>query len=665
MRFLRSPLAGALSYSADSDSPYSLPNNAAAYSLSGAASSASYLTGASGLYYVADRSGNSAVNGLVLPKVAGNDASTIDAVANRITGNISMRIKLTWGATPTADLTMYSKWAAPATRAWAWNIDASGIMRFYVSTDGTVSVAGVATVAVSVAIGATVYLGVSRTQSDGVCTFFTSTDGVTWSQLGATSVSLAGLPIFNSTQDCRIGGITGTPGIVAFVFYQELFSDATFTTRVQYFNPSVVAKVATSVPASTGETWTVNQTAIALPARIHGARDLYQHLTASMPTYLAYSGTKFGYLNGVAGNYFSTPDSVAVSITGDIDIRVNAAADDWTPAAAADLISKWGGGGAGTSVSFKLALNTNGTLRLQWSADGSASAGIKDSTVAVPFADMASGWVRATLDVDNGAAGNDVKFYTSTDGVTWTQLGTTVTTAGVTSIFDSAAVVMVGARDTGSAGNFFGKTLRAQIYNGIAGTLVADFNPALFTSGTTFTASTGEVWTRNAGAYIGNGGEAYFDGTADYLKSAPYSLSNPESVYFVGSQVTWTSDDRIFDGNSNNSRAVWQNTGTPDFLTYAGTTDAAIRNGGWAIGAKAVLALIFSGAASSARVNLNTATTGSIGAVAGGAFTLGSRSDGVQNSNITWSQTLIRSVADDTALSTRIIRYFMRIGGIS
>jgi hypothetical protein len=48
--------------------------------------------------------------------------------------------------------------------------------------------------------------------------------------------------------------------------------------------------------------------------------------TATTNNYLA--------LGGIAGNYASTPDSVANSITGDIDIRTKVALADWTPAVA-------------------------------------------------------------------------------------------------------------------------------------------------------------------------------------------------------------------------------------------------------------------------------------------------------------------------------------------
>jgi hypothetical protein len=60
-------------------SPLELPNLAAWYALDGIASDSTYLiSGSNELKLVADRSGNSAVNGLVLNGVVGCNASTPD-----------------------------------------------------------------------------------------------------------------------------------------------------------------------------------------------------------------------------------------------------------------------------------------------------------------------------------------------------------------------------------------------------------------------------------------------------------------------------------------------------------------------------------------------------------------------------------------------------------
>ena len=210
-------------------------------------------------------------------------------------------------------------------------------------------------------------------------------------------------------------------------------------------------------------------------------------------------------LPGTSGNYASTPDNAALDIVGDIDIRVDTTPDDWTPAAASALLSKWAGGGF---RSYLLNLTTTGTIQLAWSADGGASI-TRDSTVSVPITTGRLS-LRATLDVDNGAAGHTVTFYTgpSLDGP-WTQLGTPVITAGITSIFSSSSPVEIGSHTGGTASLLAGYVHGARIYNGIAGTAVATPNFDIQAPGTTsFTDSAGRVWTMNGTAAIVRGDNA-------------------------------------------------------------------------------------------------------------------------------------------------------------
>jgi hypothetical protein len=177
------------------------------------------------------------------------------------------------------------------------------------------------------------------------------------------------------------------------------------------------------------------------------------------------------YLAGSTGSYVSAPDTAGVSVVGDIDLRCKIALDDWTPAATVRVFSKYG---TNPQISWVMSILTTGHLRLTW-IDSGGTAITKDSTVAPTVADGATLSIRISLDVDNGASGNDVTFYMSTDdGANWTQLGSTVTTAGVTSIRDSTAPVEVGSWAGGAAGPA-GKFFSAQILSGIAGTIVADW----------------------------------------------------------------------------------------------------------------------------------------------------------------------------------------------
>lgn len=128
----------------------------------------------------------------------------------------------------------------------------------------------------------------------------------------------------------------------------------------------------------------------------------------------------------------SVADSAVTSPAGDIDIRVKLSLGGSLPSATAGLCGKSGSAG---NRAWYLDMTTTGALSLSHSADGTTLLGSSSDAVVTEL--TAAIWVRATLDVDNGAAGRAIKFYTSTDGATWTQLGTTKTTAGVTTLFDT------------------------------------------------------------------------------------------------------------------------------------------------------------------------------------------------------------------------------------
>lgn len=176
------------------------------------------------------------------------------------------------------------------------------------------------------------------------------------------------------------------------------------------------------------------------------------------------------YLNctGASGSYAWAPDSAGTSIVGDIDLRVQCALTNWTPAAVHALLAKWDGT---TQLSYNLYVDTAGKLNLVWSANGTATVGAT-SSVATGITNGTVKWVRATLAVANPY---QVKFYTSDDGVTWTQLGTTVNGGAGTSIFDSTARVTVGAQgNLGDAAMSTGKFYQARVLSGIAGTAKAN-----------------------------------------------------------------------------------------------------------------------------------------------------------------------------------------------
>jgi hypothetical protein len=207
-----------------------------------------------------------------------------------------------------------------------------------------------------------------------------------------------------------------------------------------------------------------------------------------------------GYLLMFDDGRANTPDSANLSITGDIDIRLDIRPDHWDRAQG--LANKWLS--TGNQRSWALYLGADGTLSFAWSADGSATI-TKTSTAAVTVPASGRLAVRVTLDVDNGAAGNDVKFYTATDiDSSFSQLGATVTTAGVTSIFDSTASLEIGSsQGVGAGDDITGRLYGFELRQGIAGTLRADVNLSEEEPGPgPFTDAQSLVWTLAADASI-------------------------------------------------------------------------------------------------------------------------------------------------------------------
>lgn len=196
---------------------------------------------------------------------------------------------------------------------------------------------------------------------------------------------------------------------------------------------------------------------------------------------------------GTSGNYARTLDTAALDIVGDIDLRTDIIADTWPVASNSTLLGKYNDDTANRA--YRLDALTSGLIRLAWSDDGLNVVNVS-STVAVPIDTGDRIALRATLDVNNGAGGRTVTFYTApTIAGPWTQLGAPVVQAGVTSIFSGTANLEVGARADGTRDRFAGLTFASQVYNGIAGVLVANPNFAAQAPGTTmFVDSTGKTW---------------------------------------------------------------------------------------------------------------------------------------------------------------------------
>jgi hypothetical protein len=204
-------------------------------------------------------------------------------------------------------------------------------------------------------------------------------------------------------------------------------------------------------------------------------------------------------LPGGTGNYASSPDSDALDITGDIDIQLRLALDDWTNGVQA-LIAKYN---SPSQHSWFLRIGATGILRFATSPTGSTPDVVIEASTAVGFTDGTLQWLRVTVDVDNDAGDSDYTFYTGGTGATpsWVQLGTVQNGGGVTSLWPGVSTLTIGEyNDLFTA---TGDVHRAIIKNGINGTTVfdADFeDPAVGASSFTESANGATVTMNGSSA---------------------------------------------------------------------------------------------------------------------------------------------------------------------
>ena len=348
---------------------------------------------------------------------------------------------------------------------------------------------------------------------------------------------------FNSLQSAGFTTPQGITGInAAFKTIKTIYGTSDITTAISFFgDPSLAYQI------GAGSGTTLGQAIRTLPNIIDPTRatDAVQTTAASQPLLLTHtSGSNYYQGVGVTSNFVSTPSATANSGTGDKEFNITANLLNWSNDYNM-LLAK----NTGALNGYYIATRTSSRIGY------GCSRGDVVSTVGHSFANNTLGYIRVTHDTVNGI----VRFFTSTDGITYTQLGANVSiTSGATT--DTNTPLCIGSNNNGSSNIFTGKIYRATISNSIGGAPVVDFNPNQYnpsTSQTQWTSSTGEIWSINTGTaatgYKGvlvNRNIMQSDGIDDTLVTATLNISGARTNYASIRAYQNSADSIFFDGNN-------------------------------------------------------------------------------------------------------------------
>jgi hypothetical protein len=313
-----------------------------------------------------------------------------------------------------------------------------------------------------------------------------------------------------TTTNVRVGGFRGGISAEAKTIYNRIIADGGVSnlSRLNFFVKGLKAIYGdlANVPVCYDAHWIgyklgsgTGATAGQAAAKLYSltvAGDAVQTTAASQPLLLSHNGASsdnYWYGSGVTGNYVQSNSLAPIGST-QLDVKIKVLAGAGTVVSKC-IVSQDSAGVTNRIFSVEWADTTTGTITFFFNNSFATSV---TSSAGIGFVANYSGWIRATYST-NGVTGT-VTFYSSTDGTTWTALGTPQTAAS-TALGISNAVVTVGSN--AGVGNFYtGKVQRVLISGTIGGAATVDFNPATYnasTSQTQWTSTTGEIWTINTG----------------------------------------------------------------------------------------------------------------------------------------------------------------------
>jgi hypothetical protein len=386
--------------------------------------------------------------------------------------------------------------------------------------------------------------------------------------------------------------------------------------------------------------------------------DVVQTTAASQPLLLVHSGANYWWGSGASGNFLTTPNAAANQITGDIDIianiqYVNNSGSQFIVSKTQTAVSNHG---------YDFFINSSNNLYYQQTRGGVFN-GISSS---VGIGASYTGWVRMTRVSSTGV----VTFFTGTDGINWTQLGTTFTLFSG-ALDNPTASVYIGSYFNGN-NVYQNRLFRVTISNSIGGAPVVDFNPNQYnasTSQTQWTSSTGEVWSLNVGtATTGYKGAlvsktiVQSDGVDDTMQSGTITSRTNFTRYFAFNTLVASGTQYFIDGDVSNRHLIYK--GSSQVRLYNDGTGAGEILNANTVGLKLITG-DYNTATSKLRTNAGSDTNGSTGNASSTKVTLFGAGSGGTNSNIIVTTSIDAIAVSNDTQKTAMYNYIRSINGNS
>jgi len=168
------------------------------------------------------------------------------------------------------------------------------------------------------------------------------------------------------------------------------------------------------------------------------------------------------------------PPAYSPYLSGIIDVRMKLSLGDWTPGSLTPLAGKSGGD---EKCGWYIGISNIGRPFFTYSTDGDNNTLTQVTSNCAPnVQDGVPTWIRWVFTPDDGSGNNTLETYQSIDGVTWSMLGNTITTAGVLTIYNNTCGYEVGGVASG-IGDSTAKIYEIQIRDGLNGPIVAPIMP--------------------------------------------------------------------------------------------------------------------------------------------------------------------------------------------